>query len=320
MVVLVSSAEMSELQVGSQVLAYHGPMLYEARVLKVFDPRTGKVLSKKSGRGDIVEHKEKDLPLHIADGADSAYYVHYKGWKKTWDEWVFEERILPWTDENLELVETLKNQYLTNPGAQTVSKKKRGGEKVAKMPKKPKRDPTMQTQQEYMSGPEIQIAMPASLKARLVDDWELITKEQRVVPLPRSPSASEILEKFRQARLPALQKQGTGPVEILEEVVAGIKLYFDRSLGSLLLYRPERAQYFDWRSKQGNKFSASSLYGAEHLLRLFVALPGLIAQTTMEQEAVSVLRKNCEDFLNFLAEKEDDFFTSNYDDNRNASA
>ncbi|KAJ2303608.1 Esa1p-associated factor, partial [Coemansia sp. RSA 2704] len=29
------------------------------------------------------------------------YFVHYKGWKQTWDEWVDESRALKFTEENL---------------------------------------------------------------------------------------------------------------------------------------------------------------------------------------------------------------------------
>ena len=29
------------------------------------------------------------------------YFVHYQGWKKTWDEWVPEERLLKHTEENV---------------------------------------------------------------------------------------------------------------------------------------------------------------------------------------------------------------------------
>ena len=29
------------------------------------------------------------------------YFVHYQGWKKTWDEWMPEERLLKHTEENV---------------------------------------------------------------------------------------------------------------------------------------------------------------------------------------------------------------------------
>ena len=50
--------------------------------------------------------------------------------------------------------------------------------------------------------------------------------------------------------------------------MAGIKTYFDKVLGNLLLYRFERQQYVDIRKKNNGK-EDSEIYGGEHLLRLF---------------------------------------------------
>jgi hypothetical protein len=54
----------------------------------------------------------------------------------------------------------------------------------------------------------------------------------------------------------------------LEQVLAGLRLYFDKALGNILLYRFERQQYSDVRKKYPNK-PMSELYGSEHFLRLF---------------------------------------------------
>ena len=54
-----------------KVLCFHGPLLYEAKILD----REYKAL---------VEGEE----------TGPHYFVHYKGWKQTWDEWVPETRAL----------------------------------------------------------------------------------------------------------------------------------------------------------------------------------------------------------------------------------
>lgn len=80
------------------------------------------------------------------------------------------------------------------------------------------------------------------------------------------------------------------PRAVLEEVIAGLQVYFDKALGQNLLYKFERAQYVevrkqhvpkvaDRRSSSGREVSEnddqpvdmepSKFYGAEHLLRLF---------------------------------------------------
>lgn len=59
--------------VNEKVLCYHGPLLYEAKIIQV-------------GTDD-----------------EKKYKVHYKGWKQTWDEWVpADNRVLKWNDNNLE--------------------------------------------------------------------------------------------------------------------------------------------------------------------------------------------------------------------------
>lgn len=55
---------------------------------------------------------------------------------------------------------------------------------------------------------------------------------------------------------------------LLDEIIAGINLYFDKALGNNLLYRFERAQYVEQKRSAGDK-QMSEIYGAEHLLRLF---------------------------------------------------
>ncbi|KAG8885824.1 Esa1p-associated factor [Tulasnella sp. 332] len=66
--------------IGERVLCYHGPLMYEAKVLKAqnFDETN-------TTTGTIGPH----------------YFVHYKGWKQTWDEWVAGDRMLKLNEENL---------------------------------------------------------------------------------------------------------------------------------------------------------------------------------------------------------------------------
>lgn len=50
------------------------------------------------------------------------------------------------------------------------------------------------------------------------------------------------------------------------EVLKGIRCYFDKALPLILLYKKERKQYHE--TVVGD-VSPSTIYGAEHLLRLF---------------------------------------------------
>lgn len=66
------------------------------------------------------------------------------------------------------------------------------------------------------------------------------------------------------------------PQLLLPTVIAGLQVYFDKALGTSLLYRFERPQYAALRRqyvtgptvKYGEEKEMSALYGAEHLLRM----------------------------------------------------
>lgn len=50
--------------------------------------------------------------LEVQQNEDSSYQykIHYKGWKKTWDDWVPQDRIRKYNDENRELEKQLMQQ------------------------------------------------------------------------------------------------------------------------------------------------------------------------------------------------------------------
>lgn len=54
--------------------------------------------------------------------------------------------------------------------------------------------------------------------------------------------------------------------ESVGEIVKGLICYFDKALPAMLLYKSERQQFEELTV---NDVSPSTIYGAEHLLRLF---------------------------------------------------
>lgn len=82
----------------------------------------------------------------------------------------------------------------------------------------------------------------------------------------------------------------------MNEIIAGITLYFDKALGNNLLYRFERAQYVEQRRAANNK-PMSEIYGAEHLLRLFVNFGPFIAYTNIDTESLNILREYINDIM-----------------------
>jgi len=77
--------------------------------------------------------------------------------------------------------------------------------------------------------------MPDHLKALLVDDWENVTKNRQLVPLPHVHPANEIFDEYLAEERPKYE-EGSAALDIMEEAVAGLREYFDRCVGRILLY------------------------------------------------------------------------------------
>lgn len=116
--------------------------------------------------------------------------------------------------------------------------------------------------------------MPDRLKSLLVDDWENITKNLQLVQLPSSKPAAIILDEYF-AFATSTGNRNSTETDILEEVIQGLKEYFNKALGRLLLYRFEREQFYDISTQVEQPTHdlagkpMSEIYGGEHLLRLF---------------------------------------------------
>ena len=88
--------------------------------------------------------------------------------------------------------------------------------------------------------------------------------------LPRVPNITNVLAQYL-----AWDDRMASTSDVAEEIVEGIKDYFDGSLSSLLLYKSERAQYDDMAESTDR---LSDVYGPEHLIRLFCQF-GTVSKT-----------------------------------------
>ena len=129
-------------------------------------------------------------------------------------------------------------------------------------------------EESFHSRPAVRIVIPDHLKAILVDDWENVTKSLSLVPLPSAHPVNEILTTYFDEEK-GKRRLGSAEADLLEEVVAGVREYFDKCLGRILLYRFEREQFFEirqtWEGGVGEweGKGPADVYGAEHLCRLF---------------------------------------------------
>lgn len=125
-----------------------------------------------------------------------------------------------------------------------------------------------------MRRPAVRLFIPDSLKSILVDDWEKVTKEQKLATVPSPTPISQFLNEYYKSEANN-RRPGSADADILEEVIAGVKEYFNKSLGRILLYRFERQQFYEvhkqiesGHGEHGGK-TLCDMYGCEHLLRLF---------------------------------------------------
>ncbi|KAI8977862.1 MRG-domain-containing protein [Trametes punicea] len=298
--------------VGERVLCYHGPLIYEAKILKA----------------DTWDESNTQTGI-----VGPHYYVHYKGWKQTWDEWVDASRLLKFNETNIALQKALQSQSQAAQAAHASSSKasksqaSKDGGSASGRGAIGRKDGTRGTKRgreedEGTRKPEMKLNVPEILKVLLVDDWEAVTKNNQLVGLPRKPNVAELLEEFRQYVL----SQGTSthlkdPKVLLPTIVAGLQTYFDRALGANLLYRFERPQYAEIRKKYvtgptvqvGQEKEMSQIYGAEHFLRMLVSLPQMVASSSMDGESVALLRDYVNELLQWMVKEKDRIFVPEYD-------
>lgn len=262
------------------------------------------------------------------------YKVHYKGWKNTWDDWVLVDRIRPFDDEHKELAAQLHAQLKHNIQRSTKQPKKglRSGAESARVSEERSGSATVQggrggrrgkdweLEQEdaFHNKPMIKLPVPDHIQAMLVDDWENITKNNQLVPLPHNKPVAKIFEDYLAHERP-YREEGSSSMDILEEVVAGFREYFEKALSRILLYRFERHQYMElkklWENPEANPeiTNVCDVYGAEHLARLIVSLPELLAQTNMDQQSVSRLREEIGKFNVWLGRNCETYFVNEYE-------
>ncbi|KAH9035008.1 MRG-domain-containing protein [Lactarius pseudohatsudake] len=291
--------------VGERALCYHGPLVYESKILK----------------GEVWDEANTKL-----ETVGPHYLVHYKGWKQTWDEWVPTARLLKFNEANLALQKDLARAQAaatsTSASASKTSNAARGAQPGAGRRKEGGRGTKRgRDDDDGTRRPEMRLVVPDTLKVLLVDDWEAVTKNNQLVTLPRSPTVAEILEEFKQHILSSPPPNLRDPQVVLPTIVSGLQVYFDKALGSNLLYRFERPQYADIRKRYvtgptvqvSQEREMSSIYGAEHLLRMIVSLPAMVAGSTMDPESVGLVRDYVTELMTYMMDQRARLFQREYD-------
>ncbi|NXF89388.1 MO4L1 protein, partial [Eubucco bourcierii] len=348
-------------QEGERVLCFHGPLLYEAKCVKVAikDKQVKYFIHYSGWNKNLASHifsyakldTKAELSLHLCEAVKCLLCIECNSPTVgndglivsviffSWDEWVPESRVLKYVDTNLqkqkELQKANQEQYAEGkmrgaaPGKKTsglqqknveVKTKKNKqktpgigeGSSTSETPQPPRKkrarvDPTVESEETFMNRVEVKVKIPEELKPWLVDDWDLITRQKQLFYLPAKKNVDSILEDY------ANYKKSRGNTDNKEyavnEVVAGIKEYFNVMLGTQLLYKFERPQYAEILADHPDA-PMSQVYGAPHLLRLFVRIGAMLAYTPLDEKSLALLLNYLHDFLKYLAKNSSALFSA----------
>lgn len=166
-------------------------------------------------------------------------------------------------------------------------------------------DETVETEELFHAKVEVKVKIPDKLKPFLVDDWDYLTRQRKLVILPSRITVDEVINEY--VKVKTAKKPETHKENAILEVTAGLREYFNVMLGSQLLYKFEREQHADIMKEHPDK-PMCKIYGPIHFLRLFVKLGSNFTYTPLDDKSIQLLLFYIDDFLTFLAEKRKDFF------------
>lgn len=262
---------------GEKVLCYEPDpaktkVLYNSKVLEI-------IVSKDDNGKKLVE-----------------FLIHFQGWNSTWDRFVTEEYVLKDTEENRQLQKELAEKaqltaglYCRGGNLYKRDRKKRRrklSERISESLEakrsrgspatEPDPDPDLGGSSDPSSGPDeegIPLVLSGNIKKFLEADNKFITQDNKLLQLPCSPTVVTILEDFvkhwamKQLCQSMDKNSRTSSTKTIDsicrrlnlckEVADGIRIYFDFTIGPMLLYRQEREQFKQAVSQSANSYFTS---------------------------------------------------------------
>ncbi|KAK8772258.1 mortality factor 4-like protein 1 isoform X2 [Amblyomma americanum] len=311
-------APKTRFQDGEKVLCFHGPLLYEAKCIK-------------------AQVKDKQ----------TKYFIHYSGWNKNWDEWVPESRVLKFNDVNLQKQKELEKAHLKGKKNKATKPKKEVDKERSSTPsqerpqkqkgtaaassvtshqpstsqatessgeshrkKRSRQDPHIEPEETFVIRTEVKVRIPDELKPWLVDDWEFVNQQKKLVQLPCNLTVDQIFADYVKQKT-SVKGISSNKVSAILEVTNGLKEYFNVMLGSQLLYKFERTQYTEILNDRPDT-PMSQIYGASHLLRLFVKIGAMLSYTPFDEKCIQLLLTQTHEFLKYMAKNTQLFNLNDY--------
>ncbi|QPG74341.1 hypothetical protein FOA43_001668 [Brettanomyces nanus] len=158
---------------------------------------------------------------------------------------------------------------------------------------------------------EMNVSVPTEIKLLLVKDWENITRNEKLVSLPSKSSANKVLKDFSKK---VCREDFADDVKLDNylEIIESLKMLFNQSLGTLLLYRYEREQYKEMIQKY-DRLEFSEIYSPIFLLRLCSILPNLMVQSHMDLQSMNIVKEFIEEFYEWLCDHSKIYMIDEYE-------
>ncbi|VDP38256.1 unnamed protein product [Schistosoma mattheei] len=289
---------------GEKLLCFHGPLMYEAKCLDVKVKEDGVMYfvhyqgwnKKRSGKVKVLRKsdlKSQSLPPPevLKDVERTLKPGHLK---QGCTFWVTSLTVLI-EEESPKAKQSKSNSEADQKPSTPVTTEVKESEDV-KAPSKPPEESSgvfnittvssrrrksratsgiksIENDDSLLSKPQLMVSIPPSLKAWLVDDWDLITRQARLYELPASQPISTLLSDFLESAEIEVKSEPTSEPQnsqhninpairpdLRREFLAGIQHYFNLIIGSHLLYKFERLQYAELLKRHTDKRMLSSKY------------------------------------------------------------
>ncbi|KAL6757250.1 MRG-domain-containing protein [Haematococcus lacustris] len=260
-------------------------------------------------------YEAKILKVEYRGATGYFYFVHYTGWNKKFDEWIEEGGLV-----KADVAEA--QQQPQQPSAKAGKKAaggsggsqagghqaaaakavagpgsgaSGGGRKAAAVAAVQAAGPPALAPAPLPPAVGLDLDIPPLLKKLLVEDYDCVSQQGRLLPLPRCPCVADVLRRYVEEA-----KEGrSGSCDAEEEVAAGLQAYFDKSLLALLLYRQERGQAAALLS---DGRLPSSVYGVEHLARLLSKLAEIMPLSQLSDDQLACVATMVQDVMAWLVE------------------
>lgn len=169
------------------------------------------------------------------------------------------------------------------------------------------------------------IVLPFSLKHAMLKTWEQISQHHLIPSIPAKISVKRILEMYVEAKIRQITRSNPQNNRLLlederikkriigwKDMTDGIALFFDKALESRLLYPQEKPQLDSLVSQpeHSNKRMCEN-FGCEHLLRLLLRLPDILAECVAEDKRRPIL-DDMKDFVRFLHQHQSSLLSTSY--------